>query len=238
MKGRTNPDHVWKTPDSKLSTGLPRRRLLEDIPSQVFPVFTTKAVGLASEAVRFLFSTMAPYEYTKCLDVYRALPDDFKVPLSEPTFSTLFVLRVNSYTQRHSDKNDIKFGFASLVGLGSYTERWSTLSTIGTGTYRIFLLFTNHQPVRNYAFRKLGRLPSKPNDPWNEDGQTSPDDDNADGEKVVKTDKQNEEKLDSDDDDYYSPCWKDLVTPELEEVTEREWQGPALLPSTSSSVDT
>ncbi|KAK7911276.1 hypothetical protein PG985_013757 [Apiospora marii] len=262
MKGRTNPDHVWKTPDSKLSTGLPRRRLLEDIPSQVFPVFTTKAVGLASEAVRFLFSTMAPDEYTKCLDVYRALPDDFKVPLSEPTFSTLFVLGVNSYTQRHSDKTDIKFGFASLVGLGSYTGGDLCFPQLALKLgyqpgdcvmfrgrelehfvhdwdgYRIFLLFTNHQPVRNYAFRKLRRLPSKPNDPWHERGQASPDDDNAGEGKTVKVGKKKEDELDPDDDDYYSPCLKDIVTPEFEEVTEREWQGPAMLPSTSSSADT
>lgn len=107
--------------------------------------------------------------------------------------------------------------------------------------YRIFLLFTNHQPVRNCAFRKLGRLPSKPNDPWNEGRQASPDaDDNVNGEKTVEADKEKEEEeeLDPDDDDYYNPCWKDPVTPEFEEVTEREWQGPALLPSTSSSADT
>ncbi|KAK8066589.1 hypothetical protein PG997_013336 [Apiospora hydei] len=257
MKGRLNPDHIHKTLDSRLARGLPRK-VLEDIPSQVFPIFTTKAVGLASEAVRFLFSTMAPDEYAKCLDVYKALPDGFKTRLSEPTFSTLFVLGINSYTQRHLDKTDVKFGFASLVGLGSYTggdlcfprlalklEYQPGDCVIFRGRelahfvhdwdgYRIFLLFTNHQPVRNYAFRKLGLLPSKLKDPWNEDGQTTSPDGNAGGETTLEADK---EELDPDDDDYYSPCWKDPVTPEFEEVTEREWQGPAMLPSTSSSAD-
>ncbi|KAK7966495.1 uncharacterized protein PG986_000772 [Apiospora aurea] len=221
---------------------------------------TWATVGLASEAVRFLFSAMAPDEYAECLDVYKALPGGFKTPLSEPTFSTLFVLGINSYTQRHLDKTDVKFGFASLVGLGSYTggdlcfpqlalklEYQPGDCVIFRGRelehfvhdwdgYRIFLLFTNHQPVRNYAFRKLGLLPSKPKDPWNEDGQTTSPDGNAGGETTLEVDK--EEELDPDDDDYYSPCWKDPVTPEFEEVTEREWQGPAMLPSTSSSADT
>ncbi|KAK8031926.1 hypothetical protein PG990_001660 [Apiospora arundinis] len=116
MKGHVNPDHIFKTIDTRLARSLPRR-ILYDIPSQVLPMFTEEAVGLASEAVRFLFSTMAPDEYTKCLDVYKALPENNRVPLSKPTFSTLFVLGINSYTQRHSDNTDVKFGFASLVGL-------------------------------------------------------------------------------------------------------------------------
>ncbi|KAK8036700.1 hypothetical protein PG993_008683 [Apiospora rasikravindrae] len=225
MLGNHNPDRLHKTLDSKLTRGMPRR-VLEDVPYHVFPTFTTKAVGLASEAVRFLFSTMAPDEYAKCLDVYKALPDDLKTPLSEPTFSTLFVLGINSYTQRHRDTTDVKFGFASLVGLGSYTggdlcfPQLALKLEDGPGDcvifrgreldhfihdwdgYRIFLLFTNHQPVRNYAFRKLGLLPSKPDDPWNEGGQTH--DNKAGGETRLKKRKQPGQ----DNDDYYSPCWK------------------------------
>ncbi|KAK8040879.1 hypothetical protein PG994_013886 [Apiospora phragmitis] len=203
---------------------------------------------------------MAPDEYAKCLDVYRALPKEFKTPISEPTFSTLFVLGINSYTQRHLDKTDVKFGFASLVGLGSYTEGDLCFPQLALKLeyqpgdcvifrgrelehfvhdwdgYRIFLLFTKHQPVRNYAFRKIGLLPSKPNEPRNEGGHTAVHDENAEGEKTAEANW--EEELDPDDEYYYSPCWKDPVTPEFEEVTEREWQGPALLPSTSSSADT
>ena len=97
--------------------------------------------------------------------------------------------------------------------------------------YRIFLLFTNHQPVRNYAYRELGLLPSKPNDPWNVGGHQ-----HSEGKETSEADKEDgEDDLDPTDEGYYSPCWKEPVSPEPEDVTEREWQGPALLPSTPSS---
>lgn len=32
--------------------------------------------------------------------------------------------------------------------------------------YRIFVACTIHQPVRNWAHRKLGKLPALPSDPW------------------------------------------------------------------------
>ncbi|KAK8003857.1 cytoskeleton assembly control protein sla1 [Apiospora arundinis] len=260
-----NPDHIFKTIDTKLARSLPRR-ILYDIPSQVLPIFTEEAVGLASEAVRFLFSTMAPDEYTKCLDVYKALPENNRVPLSEPTFSTLFVLGINSYTQRHPDNTDVKFGFASLVGLGSYTGKITQLGTTNFSRchslggdlcfpqlamkleyqpgdcvifrgrelehfvhdwdgYRIFLLFTNHQPVRNYAYRKLGLLPPQPKDPWNVGGNQ-----NAEEKTTSEADKEEEGDLDleSDDDGYYSPCWKEPVSPPSPKISRRE-SGKALL---------
>ncbi|KAK6833549.1 hypothetical protein PG987_008243 [Apiospora arundinis] len=115
MKGHANPDHIFKTIDTRLTRSLPRRTLY-DIPSQVLPIFTEEAVGLALEAVRFLFSTMAPDEYTKYLHIYKALPENNRVPLSEPTFSTLFVLGINSYTQRHSDNTDVQVWLCQFGG--------------------------------------------------------------------------------------------------------------------------
>ena len=41
--------------------------------------------------------------------------------MTEPTFATLAVLGINSYTQRHVDRTDVNFGFAGLVALGNYT---------------------------------------------------------------------------------------------------------------------
>lgn len=42
------------------------------------------------------------------------------VGMSEPTFSTLAVLGINSFTGRHRDETDVNFGLAGLVALGQF----------------------------------------------------------------------------------------------------------------------
>lgn len=120
MRGRINPDGVFPTVDTTLHRGLPRA-VVENRIVMAFPIFREKVLGLGSEVVRYLFSTMAPEEYEECCQVYKALPETVRMKMSEPTFSTLAVLGINSFTQRHVDTTDVKFGFASLVALGDYT---------------------------------------------------------------------------------------------------------------------
>ncbi len=87
-----------------------------------------------------------------------------------------------------------------------------------TGT-RYFVLFTNHQSVRNYAYRRLRRLPPLPTDEWymGDDTTEQPTEVNEEG----LTD-----PLDSDDE--YSPCAEMHLDPSDDEgITESDIHGPA-----------
>ena len=120
MKGRHNPDMVWRTPDTKLVRGHPSK-IVENYVELLISTFTGSVLGLGSEVIRFLLSALAPEEYRTCCDVFGALPEEQKMHMTEPTFATLAVLGINSYTQRHVDRTDVNFGFAGLVALGNYT---------------------------------------------------------------------------------------------------------------------
>ncbi|RYP73842.1 hypothetical protein DL769_004143 [Monosporascus sp. CRB-8-3] len=242
MKGRHNPDRVWSTVDTLFERGA-SRKVLENYPRLLMPTFTQYVLGLGSEVVRFL-STLAPDEYQTCCDVFNALPGLQKMNMSEPTFATLVALGINSYTQRHTDQTDVNYGFAGLVPLGNYKggnlcfpplgiqvpyQRGDSVIFRGsemehfvadwTG-YRIFLLYTNHQPVRNYAYRAMGRLPPKPNDPWNpERGQGS-----------LQSSEPNSA--------LYSPCWMEPAEQEPEELYEADIHGAAYMGRWDSSEGT
>lgn len=123
MKGHLNPDHVFQTPDTRLRRAYPRA-VQEDYPSDLLPVFQEKVLGAGAEVARFLFSALAPKEYQECCDVFQALRDTEKMKMSEPTFSTMAVLGINSYTARHHDQTDVKHGFAHLLPLGNYQGKY------------------------------------------------------------------------------------------------------------------
>ncbi|KAI0482193.1 hypothetical protein GGR56DRAFT_684736 [Xylariaceae sp. FL0804] len=258
-RGRRNPDHVYPTPDAILIRGR-SRAVMEDSPWVAFPIFRTKVLGLASEVARLVVSSIDPREYQECLEVFEALPEHCRMSLAEPNFVTMAVLGINAFTGRHKDATDVARGLATLVALGDYTGGDLCFPELGiklpyqpgdcasfrgaelehfvadwTG-YRIFLLFTNHQPVRNYAHRVLGRLPPKPNDPWHPDRVRR----RAAGERTayVPPSREEEEEL-SDPARYYDPCQTDVEELEPEELTEEEFYGAAIdvseSPSASSS---
>lgn len=127
MKGHTNPLHIWKTPDT-LFNRYAFRKVQENYALKLMPTFTTKVLGLGSEVARFLLRNAAPKEYGEAVAIFRDLPAEEKVVMSEPTFATLAVLGVNSFTARHSDETDVKFGFASLVALGEYSGMFRSWS--------------------------------------------------------------------------------------------------------------
>ncbi|RYP68790.1 hypothetical protein DL770_008372 [Monosporascus sp. CRB-9-2] len=222
-KGHGNPDHVHLTPDTGFRRGFPR--YVEQIyPTKLFPIFRTKVLGLASEVVRFVFESVDPKEYQECLNVFNALSDTDRIDLSSPTFSTLTVVGINTFTGRHRDKNDVHFGLASLVSLGSYTGAELEHFVTDWSGYRIFLLFTNHQPVRNYAHRVLGKLPPKINDPWHPARQRQA----GQGERMVL------EPEEEPDVEAYDPCQTEPVEQEPEDLTEEDIHGAALIDSASS----
>lgn len=122
-EGRTHPQYVTLTPDTNLLMGATERRSRVNQPEKVFPHFKVGVLGLCSEVCRFLMRTLAPKEYQDCLEAFRGLPKPKRMAVSHPDWATLFVLGINSFTQRHRDENDIKHGLSSLVPMGSYTGK-------------------------------------------------------------------------------------------------------------------
>ena len=119
-KGQTNPEFVHLTEDTKLRMGWSERRSRVDYTEEAFPHFKVGVLGLCSEVSRFLVRTLALKEYVECVDTFRGLPEAKRMAVSRPNWITLFVLGVNSFTEKHADKNDIKQGLASLIPMGDY----------------------------------------------------------------------------------------------------------------------
>ncbi|KAI1075634.1 hypothetical protein F5B20DRAFT_558846 [Whalleya microplaca] len=255
MQGHRNPKRLMRTPDTMLRRGAPRS-VMEDDVDMLFPIFIEKAAGIGSEVVRYLFSTLDSVEYAECCEVFKTLPSRLRMGMSEPTFSTLFVLGINSYTGRHRDSGDVDFGLPGLVALGNYDGghicfpqlalrlpyqpgdslvfRGSELEHFVSdwSGYRIFMAYTNHQPVRNYAYRMVGKLPPKPNDEWHPDRVAEVER----GAKVTIT-PESEPDIES-----YDPCYREPVSPEPEELWEADIHGSAYLAkpqesATNSSLD-
>jgi hypothetical protein len=80
--------------------------------------------------------------------------------------------------------------------------------------YRVFLLYTNHQPVRNYVYRRMGKLPPKPNDNWHPDRVQA----RQDGRKVPYLESETNSEV-------YDPCWADPLEPEPEELWDADIHG-------------
>ncbi|RYP86346.1 hypothetical protein DL770_004938 [Monosporascus sp. CRB-9-2] len=243
MQARTNPDLVFRTVDTIFGRGRPRK-VQEDILRKLFPEFK-KAAGLGSEVVRYLFQAIAPAEHRECCDAFQALPKTDRVGLSKPTFATLFALGINSFTGRHADKTDVRHRFAGLVALGDYVGGDICFPPLATALdyqpgdcgifrgaemehfvadwtgYRIFLLYTNYQLVRNYAHRIMGKLPPKPNDLCHPDRVREP-------EEAGETTPAPESEPDIDS---YDPCYTEPLSPEPETLYEADIQGPAYIPS-------
>ncbi|KAI1264948.1 hypothetical protein F5Y18DRAFT_436380 [Xylariaceae sp. FL1019] len=242
-KGHENPDHIFKTPDTLFRRATTERECFMLV-DQGFSTFREKVLGLGSEVARYLFQMMAPEEYEECCRVYNALPEESRMKISEPTFATLAVLGINTFTQRHVDRTDVKFGFASLVALGDYTGGDICFPQIGLkmpykagdcvlfrgaemdhfvsdwAGYRIFLLFTNHQPVRRWAYRKMGKLPPKRNDDWHPDAVKARQEGLKHPYKPETTTNTGTSR--------YSPCIMSLLKPDSEVLTNEEKWGPIL----------
>ncbi|RYP41504.1 hypothetical protein DL767_001009 [Monosporascus sp. MG133] len=189
MKGHMNPKNVYLTAETRMMRGVgPGAEA--NYAAEAMPRFKRGVLGLSSEVVRLIFRSIAPKEYEDCMEVFKALPKEKRMSLSQPTFTTLCVLGINSFTERHRDRTDVRYGFAGLVPLGDYTGgdlcfpqlalklayrpggcvvfRGAELEHFVEDWhgYRIFVACTNHQPVKNYAYRRLGRKPALPSDPW------------------------------------------------------------------------
>ncbi|KAI1076621.1 hypothetical protein F5B20DRAFT_593892 [Whalleya microplaca] len=233
QQGHGDPDDVYLTDDTNLEGNGSWRRFRNrpNYARTVLPRFKRGVLGLSSEVVRFLLRTVAPKEYEECLEVFRGLPKENRIAVSPPNWATMFVLGINSFTERHKDKTDVKKGFAGLVLLGQYEGGDLCFPQMGLkldyqpggcvifrgaelehfvqdwNGYRIFLLVTNHQPVRNWAYRRLGKRRPRPNDPWFREDESQ--------EAVTYP------VLDENDDDEYDPCFEEEF--DQEDPAEGPW---------------
>ncbi|RYP68108.1 hypothetical protein DL771_006850 [Monosporascus sp. 5C6A] len=108
--------------------------------------------------------------------------------------------------------------FRKAAGLGSGSRSHFVADWTG---YRIFLLYANHQPVRNYAHRIMGKLPPKPNDLWLP-GRVREREEAGEAALAPKSEP---------DIDSYDSCYTEPLSPEPETLYEADIQGPAYIPS-------
>ncbi|RYP77973.1 hypothetical protein DL771_000832 [Monosporascus sp. 5C6A] len=224
------PGDVYLTHDTRLFRGTSFKES-PDYPSELFPDFKKGALGITSDVARFLLAAIEPKYYQECIEYFQALPKPKRMAVSSPNWATLIVLGIRSFTERHKDTADVKFGLATIVALGEYSGGDLCFPQTGlalayqpgccvmfrgaemehfvsewTGN-RIFMAFTNHQAVRNWINRQaLGvALP-----------QISAQD---------AADEEHGEDCDSDHDS--DPCVeKNLDIDNDEDLTDKEIHGP------------
>lgn len=98
--------------------------------------------------------------------------------------------------------------------------------------YRMFLLYTNHHPVRNYAYRVMGKLSPKSNDPHTEEkGKQDYGKEPKDGQEQ-DLEHSNSAETNSE---RYSPCWVEPAEQEPEELYETDIHGAGFLGRWGSS---
>ncbi|RYP91982.1 hypothetical protein DL770_001903 [Monosporascus sp. CRB-9-2] len=225
------PEDVYLTHDTRLFRGTSFKER-PDYGSELFPDFKKGALGITSDVARFLLAVIEPKYYQECIEYFQALPKPKRMAVSSPNWATLIVLGIRSFTERHKDTADVKFGLATIVALGEYSAggdlcfpqaglalayqpgccvmfrgaEMEHFVSEWTGN-RIFMAFTNHQAVRNWIDRRaLGVvLP-----------QISAQD---------AADEEHEEDMDSDHDS--DPCVeKNLDIDNDEDLTDKEIHGP------------
>ena len=96
--------------------------------------------------------------------------------------------------------------------------------------YRAFLLYTNHQPVRNYAYRVMGKLPSKPSDLGRCMGP-----ENKKEQEQLQSQSGSQSWSSDPNSARYSPCWVELAEQEPEELYEADVHGAGYIGRWDSS---
>ncbi|RYP50909.1 hypothetical protein DL768_003669 [Monosporascus sp. mg162] len=171
------PEDVYLTHDTRLFRGTSFKER-PDYPSELFPDFKKGALGITSDVARFLLAAIEPKYYQQCIEYFQALPRPKRMAVSSPNWATLIVLGIRSFTERHKDTADVKFGLTTIVALGEYSAggdlcfpqaglalayqpgrcvmfRGAEIEHFvseWTGN-RMFMAFTNHQAVRNWIDR-------------------------------------------------------------------------------------
>ncbi|KAI3337572.1 hypothetical protein HD806DRAFT_43758 [Xylariaceae sp. AK1471] len=160
-------------------------------PADLFALFSTAVLGTATKMFRFLMKPLDPGFYEEGKEIWRNLPPEQRLTTINDTdgdedFLSLFAFGVNGYTQRHRDIQDISGGLAGLFSFGDYKGGNLCIPQLGIkvkydpgtcailrGTAldhlvqdyertRFFIIGTNHESCKRYAWRELGRLPPLP----------------------------------------------------------------------------
>lgn len=76
--------------------------------------------GLCAKLVKFIFHNLARHEYNQCCEAFDALPDDMRMETCKRSWASFIVLGINTFTERHRDRNDVKNGLSGLLPLGDY----------------------------------------------------------------------------------------------------------------------
>ncbi|RYP69435.1 hypothetical protein DL771_006087 [Monosporascus sp. 5C6A] len=140
QKGDPHGKRIFRSSDAVFS----RSQELDNC-RWLFPQFCEGVLGKATEVIRFLVQPLDPEYYSGCVEILKQLPSDQKIKTDDEDFLSLFAVGVNGYTQRHRDVKDIEGGLAGLLTLGRYTGP------------RFFIIGTNHESAKRYAWRKMGR---------------------------------------------------------------------------------
>ncbi|RYP09724.1 hypothetical protein DL764_001150 [Monosporascus ibericus] len=111
------------------------------------PTVLRRGTRKATEMIRFLVQPLGPEYYSECVEILKQLPPDQKIKTDDEDFLNLFAIGINGYTRRHRDVKDIEGGLSGLLTLGCY---------IGP---RFFIIGTNHESAKRYAWCKMGRPP-------------------------------------------------------------------------------
>ncbi|RYP64948.1 hypothetical protein DL771_008517 [Monosporascus sp. 5C6A] len=137
----------------------------------------------ASKTIQFLLQELDPEYLSDCREIYKALPLENKIHCRDDggEYLTLYALGINPHTMRHADTNDIRNGYAGLLTFGDYEGGNLCLPQLGfkvpyrpgacailrgdriqhfVSDYhgeRYFVVGTNHEKVKQHAFRLLGR---------------------------------------------------------------------------------
>lgn len=122
------PRDVYLTPDTRLIRGAANREHA-DYGTELFPRFKGGVLRIASEVARFLLSAVEPAYYQDCVKYCEAIPEVKKMEISAPDWASLVALGIRSWTERHKDAADVKFGLGTLVALGNYTGKNPSIRT-------------------------------------------------------------------------------------------------------------
>ncbi|KAI5920650.1 hypothetical protein F4810DRAFT_723205 [Camillea tinctor] len=163
--GDPNGEEVFLSADAAFTKSAAQKNC-----RRLFPQFCKAVLGKATQTIRLLVKNLDPEHYEECVKVIQQLPDEERIHTDPEDFLGLFALGVNGYTQRHRDTSDVKGGNLCIPQLGVKVPyrpgacaviRGDKLEHLVTDYTppRYFLIGTNHESVKRWAFRKMGMEP-------------------------------------------------------------------------------
>ncbi|KAK7980185.1 hypothetical protein PG989_012642 [Apiospora arundinis] len=144
---------------------------INHLPRLVFPHLCDSVFAKATEIIRLLVKNLDPNYHELGKTIFENIPWGEHIKTTDNDFLSLFVLGINSYTQRHRDPSDVHGGFSGHVLLASTQlgikvpyapgacaivrgDKMGHLVADYSGP-RYFIIGTNHESVKIHAVRKM-----------------------------------------------------------------------------------